>query len=101
VDDCWSHICINVQVLLAVACATAIKIAEDRKLPEDTLAFPIMWEGFDLVRMKVPEDLLRISDEPQENWVANLPDGLDYSRHQQLNDCREVMFFKKAQADFV
>jgi hypothetical protein len=54
-----------------------------------------MWEGFDLVRMKVPEDLLRISDEPQENWVANLPDGLDYSRHQQLNDCREVMFFFK------
>jgi hypothetical protein len=77
--DCWSHICINVQVLLAVACATTIKFAEDRKLPEDTLAFPIMWEGFDLVRMKVPEDLLRISDEPQENWVANLPDGLDYS----------------------
>ncbi len=26
---CWSHICINIQVLLAVACATAIKFAED------------------------------------------------------------------------
>jgi hypothetical protein len=23
-----------------------------------------MWEGFDLVRMKVPEDLVKISDEP-------------------------------------
>jgi hypothetical protein len=60
----------NVQVPLAIACATAIQFAEDRKLPEDTLAFQIMWEGFDLVRMKVP------------NWVAGLPDGLDYSRHQ-------------------
>jgi hypothetical protein len=32
----------NVQVPLAVICATAIKFAEDRKLPEDTLAFQIM-----------------------------------------------------------
>jgi hypothetical protein len=33
-----------------------------------------MWQGFNLFRMKVPEDLVRISDEPQEIWVANLPD---------------------------
>jgi hypothetical protein len=98
---CWSHICMNVQVPLAVACATAIKFAKDRRLAEDTLAFPIMWEGFDLVRMKVPEDLVNISDEPQENWVANLPDGLHFSRHQRLNDCRELTFLRKAQADFV
>ena len=40
--DCWSHICMNVQVLLAITCATAIKFAKDQKLPEDTLEFPIM-----------------------------------------------------------
>jgi hypothetical protein len=51
--------------------------------------------------MKVPEDLVRILDESQENWVANLPDGLDYSRHQRLNDCKELTFLRKAQADFV
>ncbi len=49
----------------------------------------------------MPEDLVRILDEPQENWVANLPDGLDYSRHQGLNDCKELTFLRKAQADFV
>jgi hypothetical protein len=38
--ECQSHICMNVQVLLAVACATAIKSARDQKLPVDTLAFP-------------------------------------------------------------
>ncbi len=86
----------NVQVLLVVVCTTAIKFAEDRKLPEDTLAFQIMWQGFNLFRMKVPEDLVRISDEPQENWVANLPDRLDYSRHQRLNDCKELTFLRKA-----
>ncbi len=82
--ECWSHVCMNVQVPLAIACATAIQFAEDRELPEDTLAFPIMWEGFDLVTAKVPEDLVRISDDPQENLVAGLPDGIDYSRHQRL-----------------
>ncbi len=56
---------------------------------------------FDLVRMKLPEDLVRISDKPQENWVANLPDGLDYSQHLQLNNCRELTFLRKAQADFI
>jgi hypothetical protein len=51
--------------------------------------------------MKVPEDLVRISDEPQEIWVANLPDWLDYSWHQQLNNCRQLTFLRKAQAVFV
>ncbi len=100
-QECWSHVCMYVQVLLVVACATTIKFAEDRKLLEDILVFPIMWEGFNLLRMKVPEDLVQISDEPQKDWVANLPDRLDYSRHQQLNDCKELKFLRKAQADFV
>jgi len=86
----------NVQVPRSGIWATAIKFAEDRKLPEDTLAFQIMWQGFNLFRMKVPEDLVRILDESQENWVANLPDGLDYSRHQRLNDCKELTFLRKA-----
>ena len=38
--ECRSHICMHMQVLLAVACATAIKSAKDQKLPVDTLAFP-------------------------------------------------------------
>jgi hypothetical protein len=47
------------------------------------------------------EDLVNISDKPQENWAANLPDGVNFSQHQQLNDCRELTFLRKAQADFV
>jgi hypothetical protein len=60
-----------------------------------------MWEGFNLVRKKVQEDIVKISDKPQENWVANLPDGCNFPPHQRLNDCRELTFLRKAQADFL
>jgi len=100
-SDCWQHVCMNVQVPLAIVCAAALKFVEDRKLPDSTLVFPIMWEGLDLVRMKVPEELVNISEDPQENWVAHKPDGFVYSRHQRLNDCRELTFLRRAQADFV
>ncbi len=53
----------NIQVLLAIICAAALKFVEDRKLPNSTLIFPIMWEGLDLVRMKVPEELVNISED--------------------------------------
>jgi hypothetical protein len=91
----------NVQVPLAIVCAAALKFVEDRKLPDSTLIFPIMWEGLDLVWMKVPEELVNISEDPQETWIAHKPDRFVYSRHQRLNDCRELTFLRRAQADFV
>ena len=56
--DCCQHMCMSVQVTLAITCAAALKFVEDRKLLDSTLMFTIMWKGFYLIRMKLPEELV-------------------------------------------
>jgi len=97
----YSHLSMNVRVPLAVACAVALKFVQDRQLSEEVLVFPIMWEAIDLVRAKSAEDLEDVSPDPQQNWIANVPEGTDLSRHRRLNNCREMTFIRRAQADFV
>ncbi len=99
--DCWQHICMSVQVPLAIACAAAINFMEDRKPLNSTLVLPIMWEGLELIQMKVPEELVNISENLQENWVGHKPDRFVYSHHRRLNSCQEMTFLRRAQADFI
>jgi hypothetical protein len=91
----------NIQVPLAIACAAALKFVKDRKLPDSTHVLQIMWEGLDLVQMKVPKELINILKDPQENWVVHRPDRFVYSHHRRLNNCKEITFLRRAQADFI
>lgn len=97
----YPHISMNVRVPIAVFCATAVKFAQDRQLSDDTLAFPIAWEGLDLVRAKSGEDLHDVSSDVQDNWIAKMPGESSYPRHQRLQNCRELTYIRRAQADFV
>ena len=84
----------NVRVPIAVFCATAVKFAQDRQLSDDTLAFPIAWEGLDLVRAKSGEDLRDVSSDVQDNWIAKMPGESNYPRHQRLQNCRELTYIR-------
>jgi len=95
------HIQMNVRVPLAVACAVVLSFAKDRRLSKEEFGFPILWESFDLVRGKAAEQLLLVSDNPADNWIARKPSNPDPDRHMHLNDAREMTFLRRAQADFV
>ena len=99
-DRYFGFVTSNVRVPLAIACACVVRFAKDRKLSSEFPAFPILWEAFDLARMKVPDDLCEISDIPLENWIAKLPDKSSFAHASRLNSCREVTNFRKSCADF-
>ena len=99
--ECYPHLSMNVRVPIAIACAVVIKFAEDRNLPGETFAFPILWEGLDLVRAKSAAQLENISSDLRGNWIAALPEGDQDSRAQRLENCREMTFTRRAHADFV
>jgi hypothetical protein len=45
-----------------------LKFTADKKLSEETLAYPNLCEVLDLVQMKVAEDLVFLRDEMLQNW---------------------------------
>jgi hypothetical protein len=66
------HMAMNVIVPLAISLASVLKFAADKKLSAETLAYPILWEGLDLLKMKVVEDLVFQWDETLKNWMPFL-----------------------------
>jgi len=99
--ECYPHVSMNVRAPLGVVCAVAVKFALDQKLPDDTFAFPIIFEALDLVRAKAGVDLQDLSSDVRQNWVAKPPESSSFRRHERLQNCRELTFIRKGQADFV
>ncbi len=95
------HIALNVRVSLAISLAAVLKFTADKKLSEETLAYPILCEVLDLVQMKVAEDFVFLRDEMLQNWMAIPPVSSRWMYHQNLNDCLELTHLHQANADFV
>ena len=100
-DEMWPHIVQNVRVPMAVALAAALKFAEERGYPENKPMMPVIWEGLDLLRCKVPEDLKKLPVITHLNWMTG-PLTSDFGEeHSQLNDAFVLLHLRQASADFV
>ena len=91
----------NVLVPIAVTQASALHFGLKRGYPEDKQMFPVIWEAIDLVRNRVPEDLVDLASDPLKNWMAGMTPECREKRHRTVNEAGTLLGFRRMCADFV
>lgn len=87
-------------VPLAITMASAINFAVKRGYPDSKQMFPVIWEAVDLVRLRVPEDLDQLSNDPIRNWMVGMICDED-EEHRNVNHVLSMLRFRRMSADFV